>query len=145
MNTRLRAFVAASSLLAAALALAAVALADAPGAAGAGELWEVTSSMSMQGFAMPPQTHRSCTAKGAQEPAGASAQPGCTASDFKVIGNKTSWRVECAGPPPMKGTGEITRTGADAYSGAIRFSSEQGAMTLKLNGRRVGACTPGRE
>jgi hypothetical protein len=126
-------------------ALVTTAHADPPAAGGEGELWEVTSQMSMQGFAMPAQTHRACTPKESQEPAGASAQPGCTTKDVKVAGNKTSWRVECAGPPAMSGSGEITRNGADAYSGTIRFSSAEGEMTTKLTGRRVGACTPKRD
>jgi hypothetical protein len=125
-------------------ALVTTAHADPPAAGGDGELWEVTSQMSMQGFAMPAHTQRSCTTKDSQEPAGANAQPGCTMRDLKVVGDKTSWRVECAGPPAMSGTGEITRTSADAYSGTIRFSSAEGEMTTRLTGRRVGACTPKR-
>lgn len=117
--------------------------ADAP-AAGSGELWEVSSHISMRGFSIPAQTHRVCQAPGAQEPPGASGQPGCTTHDFRVVGNKTSWRVQCAGPPPMSGSGELTRTGPAAYTGRILFSSPDGEMTMNLSGRRVGACTPGR-
>jgi hypothetical protein len=136
-----------SLLIAASLAAAALAAsvhANPPAARAAqGEEWEVTSQMSMQGVSMPPQTHRSCNAAGSQEPAGTNAQPGCKPRDFRVIGNKTTWHVECAGPPKMSGTGEITRTSAEAYSGTIRFDSEEGPMTLKLNGRRVGPCLMG--
>ena len=131
---------------AAAFALVAVATsvgAEPPAAAGAtGEQWEVTTQMSMQGFGMPAQTHRECRPTGAQEPAGASGQPGCTSSGFEVAGDKTTWRVECAGPPAMSGTGEITRSGPDAYAGKITFSSEEGEMVVDLSGRRVGTCTP---
>ena len=42
----------------------------------------------------------------------------------------------------MTGEGEITRNGADSYAGAIKFTSAQGVMSLKLNGKRVGDCDP---
>jgi len=129
------------SMFLALAALATTAHADPPAAGADGELWEVTSHISMQGFAMPAQTTRACTSKGSQEPVGANAQPGCTTSDMKVSGNKTSWRVECAGPPAMSGSGEIIRSSPDAYTGTMRFSSAEGEMTTKLTGRRVGACT----
>jgi hypothetical protein len=127
-------------LLLALAALVTTAHADPPAAAADGELWEVTSQMSMPGFAMPAQTQRACTPKDSQEPPGA-VEPGCTMRDVKVTGNKTSWRVECTGPHAMSGTGEIIRSSADAYTGTMRFSSPDGAMTTKLSGRRVGACT----
>ena len=60
--------------------------------------------------------------------------------DFKMDGAKATWKVTCAGPPVMTGEGEITRNGADSWSGAIRFTSPEGAMTVKLNGRRLGEC-----
>jgi hypothetical protein len=40
----------------------------------------------------------------------------------------------------MTGEGEITRDGASAYAGFIKFSSDDGNMKIKLSGRRVGDC-----
>lgn len=114
-----------------------------PPATTPGDLWEVTSSMSMQGFAMPAQTHKVCSPKSWTQPPGGANGPGeCSTSGFHVAGPKVTWTVTCAGPPEMTGEGEITRSSADAYAGEVRFSSSEGAMTMKLSGRRLGDCNP---
>jgi hypothetical protein len=108
-----------------------------------GELWEVTSQMSMEGMpmGMPAQKSKICAPKEWKEPpAAADERRKCQNSDFKMEGTKATWKVTCAGPPEMTGEGEITREGADAYSGAIQFTSEEAKMTIKLSGRKVGPC-----
>jgi hypothetical protein len=113
-----------------------------------GELWEVTSQMSMEGMpiSLPAQTRRVCAPKEWKEPPGATDErQKCRTSDFKKEGPKASWKVRCAGPPEMTGDGEITRDGADSYSGAIKFASSDANMTVKLSGRRVGACDAGQK
>ena len=108
-----------------------------------GDQWEVTSQMSMEGapMALPAQKAKVCSPKVWKEPPGAADdRRKCTNSDFKMDGAKATWKVTCAGPPVMTGEGEITRNGADSWSGAIRFTSGEGAMTVKLNGRRLGEC-----
>ena len=112
-------------------------------ASGSGDLWEVTSQMSMEGMpmALPAQKVKVCSAKVWTEAPGATDERRkCESSDFRMDGPKATWKVTCAGPPAMTGEGEITRDGDDAHSGAIKFTSSEGAMTIKLNGRRVGAC-----
>ncbi len=114
-----------------------------PAAGGSGDLWEVTSQMSMEGMpmALPAQKLKVCSAKVWTEAPGATDERRkCKSSDFRMDGPKATWKVSCAGPPAMTGEGEITRDGDDAYSGAIKFTSSEGAMTIKLNGHRVGAC-----
>jgi len=113
-----------------------------------GDRWEVTSKMSMEGLPMelPAQTQKVCAAKEWKAPPAAmDERQKCQSSDFKSAGSKVTWKVRCAGPPEMTGDGEITRNGADAYTGQIRFTSEDGTMTMKLNGRRVGACDPSKK
>ena len=108
-----------------------------------GDLWEVTSQMSMEGMpmSMPARTIKLCSPKEWKEPPGpADEQMKCKTSDFKKDGAKVTWKVACAGPPEMTGDGEITRNGADSYTGTIKFTSSQGTMTIKLNGRRLSAC-----
>ena len=109
-----------------------------------GDLWEVTSKMSMEGMPMemPATTQKLCAPKTWDEPPGGDAGQGCEVSDFKSAAAGTSWKVRCAGPPAMTGEGEITRTSPDAYTGTIKVRSEQGEMTMKLAGRRLGACDP---
>ena len=75
-----------------------------------------------------------------EPPGGADERRKCSNSDFALNGDKATWKVTCAGPPAMTGDGEITRESADSWSGAIRFTSSEGAMTVKLGGRRLGDC-----
>jgi len=108
-----------------------------------GDLWEVTSQMSMEGMpmALPPHTSKTCAAKEWKEPpGGADEQNKCTSSDFKSEGSKVTWKVVCTGEHAMTGVGEITRNGSESYTGTIKFTSAEANMTTKLNGKRVGDC-----
>jgi hypothetical protein len=108
----------------------------------AGDLWEVSTKMSMEGMPMemPAQTSKVCSAREWTEPPG--GRPDCRSTDFKRTGNKVTWKAVCSGPPPMTGEGEIIRDSDSTYTGSIRFNSPEGNMTIRLNGRRLGACTP---
>jgi hypothetical protein len=55
-------------------------------------------------------------------------------------GPKATWKITCDPPHAMTGTGEITRDGDAAYTGAMKFASADGNLTMKLDGRRVGEC-----
>ena len=108
-----------------------------------GELWETTSQMSMEGMPieMPAQKRTVGAPKEwTAPPGGADERQKCTTSGFKIDGAKATWKVACAGPPASTGVGEITRSGADAYTGVITFTSDGGNMRIKLGGKRLGAC-----
>jgi hypothetical protein len=109
-------------------------------AAATGDLWQVTSKMAMEGMpmAMPAQVAKVCAAKTWTQPPGG-LRGKCTRSDFKLEGTKATWTEKCDNPP-MTGHGEITRQGADAYTGSIEFESPQGNMTINLDGQRIGDC-----
>jgi hypothetical protein len=117
--------------------------ADAPAPGVPGDMWEVTSHMSIEGMpkGMPPQKVSVCSPKEWTEPpGGADERRRCTNSDFRMDGPKATWKVSCAGPPAMTGDGEIAREGDDAFAGTIRFTSSEASMTVKLQGRRIGDC-----
>ena len=120
--------------------------ADPPATAAArGDQWEVLSQMSMEGMPMPmpPQKVVVCAPKEWKAPpGGADEKRKCTVSDFQMSGNKGTWKTHCDGPPPMEGTGEVTRDSADAFSGAIKLASGEAKMTIKLTGKRLGDCDP---
>lgn len=122
------------------------ALAVMPAQAGAnGDLWETTTQMTMEGMpagmGMPAQTRRVCSAHEWTKPPVANENRECEMVDFKNVGSKASWKMKCSGG--MSGEGEITRNGADAYSGWMKMSMPQGAMTMNLSGKRVGDCDAG--
>ena len=111
---------------------------------GNGDLWQVTSQMSMVGlpFQMPAQTQQVCSARNwTTAPAGNGPDQTCRNTDFSMSGNTANWKITCQSPPST-GVGQITRNGDDAYSGSIKFASAQGEMTINLTGRRVGSCDP---
>lgn len=106
-----------------------------------GDLWETTSQMSMEGLPikMPANTVKVCSSKEWKEPPGASDKSrNCKTLNMKTAGNKMTWDVQCTGPT-MTGTGEIVRE-ADSFTGAIKFSSAEGNMTIQLKGRRIDGC-----
>lgn len=108
----------------------------------AGDLWQVTSKMSMEGLPMelPAQTSQVCAARvWTRPPAGENPQQKCKRTEYVVTQNKVTWTETCTSPP-MTGKGEITRQGNDAYTGFIRYESEQGNMTINLTGRKLGGC-----
>jgi hypothetical protein len=109
-----------------------------------GDLWEVTSQMTMEGMpagmGMPAQTRRVCTAHEWTKPPVSQDDRGCKASDFSSTPTKTTWKVSC---PDVNGTAEITRTSPDAYTGWMKMTMAQGTMTMNLTGKRVGDCDAG--
>ena len=104
-----------------------------------GDLWEATAQPSMEGVpvTMPSSTTKACAAKEWKEPPG--GQKNCKNSNMKVEGSKVTWDVQCTGPK-MTGHGEITRDGANAYNGTIKLVSDQGNMTVKVSGKKLGEC-----
>lgn len=113
----------------------------APAADPPGVLWEQTSQMAMAGMPtqMPAQTVRVCSAKTWTKPP-PGGDKSCVTSNYKMAGNKVTWTMQCSGQMPMQGTGEITFAGSDAYTGAIQTTAQGMNMTIKLSGKKVGAC-----
>jgi hypothetical protein len=72
-----------------------------------------------------------------------SAQPGCTASNVKSIGNKLTFDASCS----VQGTvvaanAELTLHGETAYDALINVNAGGIPTTLKIHGQWVeGACT----
>jgi len=125
------------------LALSASSADAAPAGKEPGDLWEITSKMSMEGMPMemPATTQKVCAAKTWTEPPGGNADKNCETLEFKSTATTTTWKVRCAGPPSMMGVGEITRSSPDAYQGTMTMSmGDEGSMTMKLSGRRLGDC-----
>jgi hypothetical protein len=108
-----------------------------------GDLWQVTPQMVMGTMTMPLPPQQVCSAKQwTAPPTGRGPDATCVNSDFAMAGiNTATWKITCQSPPST-GTGEITRMGAGAWTGAIKYNSAQGEMTINLNATRLGDCTP---
>lgn len=124
----------------AAYGLCLVVLAAPAWSAGSDELWEITTTMKMQGMAMPGMKSKSCIAKdGAYNPDADKKDKNCTTTDYKVSGNTVKWAMKCTGKNAMTGTGEMTKT-ADAMKGTFNMQAEGMAMVQVMEGKRVGTC-----
>ncbi len=130
-----------SGRLMAAAALLFVALSPARAADPPGVLWQTTSQMVMEGmpFSPPAQTLKMCAHKTWTRPP-SGGDPSCVNSNYKVVGNKATWTMQCSGDMPMTGTGEMTFESADAYTGVINATAEGITMTIKIAGKKIGTC-----
>lgn len=115
--------------------------------------WEITMQMQMPDMpmAMPPMKMTQCiTAEDLKDPGRALPKglpgeapgeaPPCEIANYKVEGNKVTWKITCKGAEAMSGEGELTSS-ADAYEGRMRLGVEGKQLTMKLSGKRVGDCT----
>ena len=106
-----------------------------------GDLWEMTSQMSMEGMpmAMRPNTVKICRAREwTQPPPG--GDESCVNSNFQRTPNKVTWTMKCTGKMPLEGTGEINFDSEDSYTGTIQATAEGMPMTINLSGRKIGTC-----
>ena len=134
MITALTGRLAAAASLVSLLMLSPARAADPPGV-----LWDTTSQVAGMPMPMPAQTQKVCSAKNWTKPP-PGGDKSCVASDYKMVGNKATWKMQCSGQMPMQGTGEMTFEGSDSYTGAIQATSQGMNMTIKLSGRKVGTC-----
>jgi hypothetical protein len=109
--------------------------------------WETVVQMQMPGMQMPEMKSMQCvTAEQLQRdpttglPSGMqNGQNACKVSDYKVVGNTVSWNMACTGAQAMTGNGELLFAG-DTYTGTIKMMMQQGSMSMKLTGKRLGDC-----
>jgi hypothetical protein len=109
--------------------------------------WETTVQMQMAAMPMqlPPMTTSKCvTADDIKDPnrslpSGPDAKSSCKVSDYKAEGSKISWKIACASPQKMTGSGEMVYAG-DTYTGAAKMTMDMGEMTMKYSGKRLGDC-----
>jgi hypothetical protein len=136
MSTALTGRLAAAAALVFLLVLSPALAADPPGV-----LWETTSQMAMAGMPtqMAPQTQKVCSAKTWTKPP-PGGDKSCVASDYKMVGSKATWKMQCSGQMPMQGTGELNFEGSDSYTGVIQATTQGMNMTIKLSGKKVGTC-----
>ncbi len=123
----------ASLTAATAVAIIPVAQAQSP----KGDSWEITSQMEMPGMptAMPATTQRVCTAK---EQPPFRARENCRITDQQKLPNGWSWKMVCN--DGSTADGNMTYQGTEAWTGVMNMKMKDGAMSMKLAGKRVGEC-----
>jgi hypothetical protein len=107
----------------------------------AGDLWQVTSTVSRDGrpAEQPARQSRLCAPRQwSQPPAALEPRWDCAAFDVSVDGSQVTWGVTCANG--LTGRGQIVRGGASRYSGVVELTSRNGTVTVQLDGRRLGEC-----
>ncbi len=123
-----------------AFALVASSLASAQGK---DDLWEVSTKMEMPGMpmAMPAQTNRVCIGKNRKDEDFVPRQGDCHMVESKRVGNKFTYKMECAGNDPTTVDGAIT-FGNNVYDGQMRITMKKtrDTMDMTLTGKRVGDC-----
>jgi len=109
-------------------------------AEGGDELWEMTTKMEVVGMPETIRVSSVCMPKGAAyKPVKSPAQKKCETSAIEVSGNKTKWKMECFGRNPMKGRGEMERSG-NAMSGKTEMVSRKLKRSQEISGKLVGSC-----
>jgi hypothetical protein len=104
-------------------------------------MWEITSTVKMQGMTIPPMTFSQCITKEDAVPQNNSpGQEDCKVSDMKIVGSTVSWTMTCSGQAgDMKGTGKITYHG-DRFEGQMTTEHMGMVMVTEMTGRRTGPC-----
>ncbi len=105
-------------------------------------LWEITTSMDMTGMPMkiPPQTIRHCYTAQDVEKGLVPESEGCSITELKTSGNKTSWKTECKGEMAGTGEGQMILLGDSAYEGSSSIKTQGMTMNMKYAGKRIGDC-----
>lgn len=109
-------------------------------ASDSGDRYRVTSTMRMAGMSMPGTTTEVCTARA--QPVSEQSIPkekDCAVQNFRVQGNKASYRIVCTGKNAMTGDGEM-ETLADGYRGSINAQVEGQQISMSYQGKRIGGC-----
>ncbi|MGA7826791.1 MAG: DUF3617 family protein [Geobacteraceae bacterium] len=106
-------------------------------------LWEITTQMEMPGMPMkmPATVMKHCYTKNdvSDQKKIISRDKNCTVTDLKTSANKVNWKMKCTGENSATMTGE-TVFGSDSYTSLMKMNSHGQNMTMKVKGKRLGAC-----
>jgi hypothetical protein len=109
-------------------------------------MWEITSTMEMPGMPMkmPPTKIKHCYTKEdiKDQKKMVNRDKNCTVTELKSSGNKISWKMKCTGQSAGTFSGETVFSG-DSYDSVMKMQADTTKgqpMTMKIKGKRVGAC-----
>jgi Protein of unknown function (DUF3617) len=107
-----------------------------------GEKWRITSSMQMSGMSMPNMSSEVCKQPG-DDTVPMKTEKNCEVYDIKRSGNVQSFRMRCTGKDSMEGSAQLTYLGPDHYQGKMEMTASGEAMTMNMEGRKLGRCDGG--
>lgn len=107
--------------------------------AAAGEQWEYTQKMDMQGMKVPMPPMKVC--EKANREFLAPVQKNCKVDLVGKQGDKVSWKMKCTAPDPMEGNGWSTVKG-DQMNAEMDLRTQNGNMHIVTTGKKLGSCTP---
>ncbi|HWA39189.1 MAG TPA: DUF3617 family protein [Burkholderiales bacterium] len=116
-----------------------------PALAQTGELWEMTSQMSMAGMPagmIPAQTSQVCQSeKFDRTPGEERDRSKCTISNMRQSPNRIQYDIRCEGNPPTTGSADYSfEANRTRVKGTMRMVTKDGEMTMQMTGRKVGTC-----
>ena len=121
--------------LAAVAAIAPVAAANAQSQKG--DLWDITSQMEVPGMPMPMPANTQQVCVGKDQPP-FRAREGCRITDQQKLPTGWSWKMVCN--DGSTADGNMSYQGTAAWTGAMNMKMKEGAVNMKLAGKRVGEC-----
>jgi len=109
--------------------------------------WEIVTNIVMEGmpFPMPPVKTVQCITREdlnnpeKTTPKVSKEKDDCEVKDYKMSGNKASWKIVCTGRNKGTGTGEMTYAG-DSYSGTMKYETQEAVMNYTIKAKRIGDC-----
>ena len=111
-------------------------------------LWEITSKVEVTGLPESPPAHTVQQCLTQKDFEGKMQQPEnqiikCAVKDYKVVGNKASWSIDCSGDNPTTGSGTLTYS-STSFAGVSKMKigkqGEEMETTQTFSGKRIGEC-----
>ena len=104
-------------------------------------LWEITSTVKMQGMTIPPMTFSQCMTQADAVPRnGTSGEQDCEVTAVNTTENTVTWSMVCSGQArEMQGKGSITYHG-DRFEGQMSTKSMGMEIITEMQGERIGPC-----
>ena len=109
-------------------------------------LWEITSTMEMEGMAMGSQTNTVRQCMKSDNPIPARKDVNCKVDKMNISGDSVNWRMTCNDPQTGKvqTEGNMTYRGGESFDGKMDTKFSDGEHEMKMHsdmrGTYVGAC-----
>ena len=109
-------------------------------------LWEITSTMTMEGMAVGSQTSTVKQCMRSDNPVPANKNNNCKIDNLNISGNTVQWKMTCDDPQGGKvlSNGKMTYENGTSFYGTMetKFSGAEQEMKMQsdMRGRYLGPC-----